>query len=96
MAIVEVGCWNEAGEVGGHLEADVCLEVDEICEEFVDLGDPIVPVECGDREGSSGEGGDGGLSLDDDVKGRGHGNMLVVVAGKVSNWCRMGFWVVCK
>ena len=40
-AIVEVGAWNEAGEVGGHLEADVCLEADEICEELVDLCDLV-------------------------------------------------------
>ena len=44
--IVEVGTQNEAGEVGGRFEADVRLEADEIREEFVDLGDPIAPVEC--------------------------------------------------
>ena len=58
-AIVEVGRRDEAGEVGGRLEADVHLEADEIHEEFVDLGDPVVPVECRDREGSSREGGNG-------------------------------------
>ena len=58
LPIVEVGAQNEAGEVGGRLEADVRLEVDEIHEEFVDLGDPITPVECGDGEGGGGEGGD--------------------------------------
>ena len=45
-AIVEVGRWNEVGEVGRRLEADVHLEADEICKEFVDLGDPIAPIEC--------------------------------------------------
>ena len=44
-AIVKVGRWNEAGEVGGRLEADVRLEADEIRKEFVDLGDPVVSVE---------------------------------------------------
>ena len=44
-AIVEVGRRNEVGEVGGHLEADVRLEADEIRKEFVDLGDPVVSVE---------------------------------------------------
>ena len=43
--IIEVGGWNEAGEVGGCLKVDVHLEADEIHEEFVDLGDPITPVE---------------------------------------------------
>ena len=94
--IIEVGRWNEAGEVGGRLEADVRLEADEIHEEFVDLGDPIAPVECGDGEGGSREGGDGGLSLDDDVERGGHGIELVVAAGKASDWCRTGFWVVCR
>ena len=95
-AIVEVGRRNEAGEVGGRLEADVHLEVDEIREEFVDLGDPVASVECGDGEGGSGKGGDGGLGLDDDVEGGGHVDRLVVAAGKASNWCRTGFWVVCR
>ena len=95
-AIVEVGRWNEAGEVGGHLKADMHLEADEICEELVDLCDPIMSVECRDGEGSGGEGGDGGLSLDDDVEGGGHGVKLVVVAGKASDWCRTGFWVICR
>ena len=89
--IVKIGCRNEAGEVGGHLEADMRLEVDEIHEEFVDLGDPVVPIECRDGEGVGGEGGDGGLSLDDDVEGGGHGNGLVVVAGEACDWCRTGF-----
>ena len=44
-AIIEIGGWNEAGEVGGCLKVDVHLEADEIHEEFVDLGDPITPVE---------------------------------------------------
>ena len=43
--IVEIGGQNEAGEVSRCLEVDVCLEADEICEEFVDLGDPIMPIE---------------------------------------------------
>ena len=93
-AIVEIGHRNEAGEVGRRLEADMHLEADEIREEFVGLGDPITPIECGDREGGSGEGGDGGLGLDDDVEGGGHGKALVVVAGKACDWCRTGFWVV--
>ena len=46
VVIVKVGRQNEAGEVGGCLEADVHLEADEICEELVDLSDPITPVEC--------------------------------------------------
>ena len=50
-AIVEIGRQNEAGEVGGRLEVDVHLEADEICEEFVDLGNPVMPVECRDGEG---------------------------------------------
>ena len=44
--IVEVGGWNEVGEVGGCLEVDMHLEADEICKEFVDLGNPVTPVEC--------------------------------------------------
>ena len=95
-AIVEIGCRNEAGEVGGRLEADVCLEVDEIREELVDLGDPIASIERRDREGGGGKGGDGGLSLEDDIEGGGHGIGLVVAAGKASDWCRMGFWVICR
>ena len=95
-SIVEVGRWNEAGEVGGHLEADVHLEADEICEELVDLGNPITPVKCRDGEGGGGEGSDGGLSLDDDIEQGGHGSWLVVAVGKASDWCRTGFWVVCK
>ena len=90
-AIVEVGHWNEAGEVGRCLEADVHLEVDEIRKEFVDLGDPVASIKCRDGEGGGGKGGDGGLGLDDDVEGGGHGNELVVAAGKASDWCRMGF-----
>ena len=90
-AIVEVGRRNEAGEVGGRLEADVCLEADEIREELVDLGDPIVSVERGDGEGGGGKGGDGGLGLDDNVEGGGHGGELVVAAGKAGDWCRTGF-----
>ena len=91
VAIVEIGRQNEAGEVGGRLEADVHLEVDEIHEECVDLGDPIMSVKCRDREGGSGEGGDGSLGLDDDVEGGGHGVVVVVAAGKASDWCRTGF-----
>ena len=94
--IIEVGRRNEAGEVGGRLEADVRLEADEIHEELVDLGDPITSVKCGDREGGGRKGGDGSLGLDDDVKGGGHSAGLVVVAGKASDWCRTGFWVVCR
>ena len=93
--IIEIGGQNEAGEVGGRLEADVRLEADEIREEFMDLGDPVAPVECRDREGGGGEGGDGGLGRGDDVKGAGHGEVTVVVAaGKVCDWCRTGFWVI--
>ena len=44
-AIIKVGGQNEAGEVGRHLEVDVCLEADEIHEELVDLSNPITPVE---------------------------------------------------
>ena len=88
VAIAEVGAWNEVGEVCGHLEADVCLEVDEIHEELVDLGNPIASVERTGGEGSGGKGGDGSLSLDDDVEGGGHGVVVVVVAaGKACNWC---------
>ena len=90
-AIVEVGRRNEAGEVGGRLEADVCLEADEICEEFVDLGDPVASIEHGDREGGGRKGSDGGLGLDDDVEGSGHVGCWVVAAGKASDWCRTGF-----
>ena len=72
-AIVEIGCQDEAGEVGGRLEVDMHLEADEICEEFVDLGDPVASVERRDGEGSSRKGSDGGLSLNDDVEGGGHG-----------------------
>ena len=46
VVIVEVERQNEAGEVGGHLEADVHPEVDEIREELVDLSNPIMPIEC--------------------------------------------------
>ena len=87
--ISKVGARNEAGEVGGCLEADVHLEVDEIHEEFVDLGDPITPIEGRDGEGGSGEGSDGGLGGGDDVEGGGH--VVVVVAGKACDWCRTGF-----
>ena len=66
------------------------LEADEIHEEFVDLGDPVVSVECRDGEGSSGKGGDGGLGLDDDIEGGGHGRALVVV-GKADDCCRTRF-----
>ena len=89
-AIIEIGGWNEVGEVGGCLEVDVCLEADEIHEELVDLSDPITPVECGDGEGSGGEGSNGGLGLDDDVEGAGHA-VVVATAGKASDWCRTGF-----
>ena len=71
-AIIEVGRQDEAGEVGGRLEADMHLEADEICEEFVDLGDPIASVERRDGEGGGRESGDGSLSLGDDVEGGGH------------------------
>ena len=84
-AIVEVWCRNEAGEVGGRLEADVRLETDEIREELVDLGDPVASVERGDGEGGGGKGGDGGLGLDDDVEGGGHGVVVVAAAGKASD-----------
>ena len=95
--IAEVGAWNEVGEVGGCLEVDMCLEADEICEEFVDLGDPVPAVECIDREGGGRKGSNGGLGLGDDVEGGGHGVvMVVVVAGRVCDWCRTGFWVVCR
>ena len=68
------------------------LEVDEICEELVDLGDPIMPVECCDGEGGGGEGSDGGLSRSDDIEGGGHGDaVVVVVAGKACDWCRTRF-----
>ena len=70
--IVEVWRRNEAGEVGGRLEADVRLEADEICEELVDLCDPVASVKRGDGEGGGGKGGDGGLGLDDNVEGGGH------------------------
>ena len=93
-AIVEVGAQDEAGEVGRCLKVDMHLEADEICKEFVDLGDPIVPIEGQDGEGDIGEGSNGGLGLNDDVEGGGH--VVVVVAGKVCNWCRTGFWVVCR
>ena len=92
--IVEIGARNEVGEVGGCLEADVRLEADEIREEFMDLGDPITPVEGQDREGSGGEGSDGGLGGADDIEGCGHGSAVVVAAGKACDWCRTGFWVV--
>ena len=72
------------------------LEVDEICEELVDLGDPVTPVKHQDGEGGSGEGGDGGLGLNDDVEGGGHGVVVVVAAGKACDWCRTGFWVICR
>ena len=86
--IVEIGHRNEAGEVGGRLKMDMHLEADEIREEFVDLGDPVAPVEHGDREGSGGKGSDGGLGLDDDIEGGGHGSKLVVAADEASdvNW----------
>ena len=96
-SIVKVGRQNEAGEVGGCLEADVHLEADEIHEELVDLSNPVVPVKSQDGEGGGGEGGDGSLSLNDDIEGGGHGVVVVVVAaGKVCDWCRTGFWVVCR
>ena len=90
--IAKVGAQDEVGEVGRCLEADVHLEVDEICEEFVDLGDPIMSIECVDEEGGSRKGSNGSLSLGDDVEGGGHGAVVVVVvAGRVCNWCRTGF-----
>ena len=91
VAIIEVGCRNEVGEVGRRLKADVHLEADEIREELVDLGNPVASVEWGDGEGGSGKGGDGGLGLDDDVKGGRHGDWFVVAAGEASDWCRTGF-----
>ena len=93
-AIVEVGRRDEAGEVGGRLEADVHLEADEIHEEFVDLGDPVVSIECSDGEGGGGKGSDGGLGLEDNIEGGGHGEEVVVAAGKACDWCRTGFWVI--
>ena len=35
----------------------------------MDLGDAVMAVEGIDQEGSSGEGGDGSLGLDDDIEG---------------------------
>ena len=32
LTIIEVGAQNEVGEVGGCFEADMALEVDEVCE----------------------------------------------------------------
>ena len=91
-AIIEVGAQNEVGEVGGCLKVDMHLEADEICEELVDLSDPVTPIECQDGEGGSGEGSNGSLSLNGDVEGGGHGVVVVVVvAGKVCDWCRTGF-----
>ena len=69
----------------------MCLEVDEICKEFVDLSDLVLAIKCIDREGSGRKGSNGGLGLDDDVEGGGHGVAVVVAAGKVSDWCRTGF-----
>ena len=90
--VVEVGTRNEAGEVGGRLEVDVCLEADEIRKEFVDLGDPVSPVKGRNGEGGGGEGGDGGLGHGNDVEGGGNGEVTVVVAaGKACDWCRTGF-----
>ena len=90
--IGKVGAQNEAGEVGRCLEADVRLEADEIREEFVDLGDLVMPVKGQDGEGGGGEGGDGSLSRGNDVEGGGHGGVVVVVAaGKACDWCRTGF-----
>ena len=51
LVAIEIWAQDEVGEVGGCLEADVHLEVDEICEEFVDLGDPVMAIECADRKG---------------------------------------------
>ena len=86
---------RQAGEVGRHLKADMHLEADEICEEFVDLRDPIMPIEGQYREGSGREGGIGSLSLNDNVEGGGHVVVVVVVvAGKVCHLCRTRFWVV--
>ena len=90
--IIEVRTWNEAGEVGGRLEADVRLEADEIGEELVDLSNPIAPVKGQDGEGGGGEGGNGGLGRGDDVEWSGHGGVTVVVAaGEACDWCRTGF-----
>ena len=74
--IVEVRAWNEAGEVGRHLKADVHLEVDEIHKEFVDLSDLVVAIEGIDGEGGGRKGSNGGLSLNDDVEGE---DMLMCV-----------------
>ena len=82
LVIIAIGARNEAGEVGGCLEANVHLEVDEIHEEFVDLGDPVMPIKSRDRESSGREGSDGSLGLDDDVEGGGH--VVVVAAGMPS------------
>ena len=95
-AIVEIWRRDEAGDVGGRLEADVRLEADEIREEFVDLSDPVASVERGDGEGGGRKGGDGGLGLDDDVEGGGHSVVVAAAAGKAIDWCRTGFWVVCR
>ena len=93
VTIVEVWLWDLAGEVGGCLEADVALEVDKICKEFVDLSEAIPTIKSIDREGSSGEGSNGGLVHGDDIEGGGHGVGVVVVvaAGKACDWCRTGF-----
>ena len=92
VVTIEVVGRNEAGEVGRCLEADMGLEVDEICEELVDLCDPIATIKGRYGEGGSGEGSNGSLGLDDNVEGGGHVVVEVVVAaGKASDWCRTGF-----
>ena len=92
VVIIEVGAWDLPGEVGGGLEVDMALEVDEIHKELVDLSEAIPSIKCVDREGSSSEGGNIGHGV---VGGGGHVCAVVVVAaGKVSNCCRTGFWVV--
>ena len=47
------------------------LEVDEIHEELVDLGDPVAPIEGRDGEGGGREGSNSGLGLNNDVEGGG-------------------------
>ena len=64
----------------------------------MDLSEMVPTVECVDGEGGGGESGNGGLSLNNDIEGGGHGGVVVVVvaAGKACDWCRTGFWVVCR
>ena len=57
-AIIEVWLWDLLWEVGGCLKADMALEVDEIHEEFVDLGEAFPSIKHVDREGGGGLGHD--------------------------------------